>query len=338
MSHRIGLSIVTFVLAGSFGVADTVDVNNEVESSRHCRTRNCTVGEVQPFLALQNENFLHLWFEGVATDKDGSVYTQEQCTGDVYRIRPSGKWKVIATIPYGVENNYTCDYAGGLGLAVSDDGDIWVVVFSWLDQSHGVWRIHPNGRAELAVPLPPAEAALPNAITFDPEGNLYITESWGGAVWKARPGGTAELWLQGDLLAPIAPYGFGANGIVYMRGALYVANSDQGTIVKIPLRRDGSPGNPVVIANGLNGPDGVTVDAFGNLYLVTAWGAQLVRIRPRGTPEIVLDMAAAGVSYPTGVDIGKIVREMNTAYIANFIPKPGEPNLVKVNLCQRDSR
>jgi hypothetical protein len=46
-------------------------------------------------------------------------------------------------------------------------------------------------------------------------------------------------------------------------------------------------------------------------------------------------MAAAGVAYPTSVDLGKVVREMNTAYIANFIPKAGEPNLVKVNLCER---
>jgi len=32
------------------------------------------------------------------------------------------------------------------------------------------------------------------------------------------------------------------------------------------------------------------------------------------------------------------VREMNTAYIANLVPNVGEPNLMKVNLCQRDSR
>jgi sugar lactone lactonase YvrE len=114
-----------------------------------------------------------------------------------------------------------------------------------------------------------------------------------------------------------------------------VANTDQGTIVRVPLRRDGSPGEPAVIASGLNGPDGITADAFGNLYLVTAYDAELVRIRPGGTPETVLDMAAAGVSYPTSVDVGRIVREMNTAYIANFIPQPGEPNLVKVNLCER---
>ena len=145
---------------------------------------------------------------------------------------------------------------------------------------------------------------MPNAITFDSEGNLYITESWGGAIWNVRPGGTAELWLQDDLLAPVTA--FGANGIAYMHGALYVVNTDQGTVVKVPLRRDGSPGNPVVIASGLNGPDGVTADAFGDLYLAVAYGAQLVRIRPRSAPEIVLDLAAAGVSFPTSVAIASL--------------------------------
>ena len=67
--------------------------------------------------------------------------------------------------------------------------------------------------------------------------------------------------------------------------------------------------------------------------------AEWVRVLPaRGSPEIVLDMAAAGVSFPTNVEFGKRVREMNTAYIANFIPNAGEPNLVKVNLCEKASR
>jgi sugar lactone lactonase YvrE len=183
--------------------------------------------------------------------------------------------------------------------------------------------------------MSPDEAPVPNALAFDPHGNLYITESFLGTIWKAPPGGAAAPWLQSDLLLPPVGGVFGANGIAYWRGAFYVANTDNGTIVKVPRRRDGSPGDPMVIASGLNGPDGVTVDAFGNLYLVTAYGAQLVRIRPGRTPEIVLDMAAAGVSYPTSVDIGKSVRKMNTAYITNFLPQPGAPNLVKVDLCER---
>jgi sugar lactone lactonase YvrE len=337
MSNRFSLFVGALLLVAGVGAADTIDLRSAVMATRHSSAWGCTVGEVQPLLAMQHENFDRLLFEGVATARDGSVYTQEQCTGDVIRIRPNGTHKVVATIPYGVEMDRGCNPAGGLGLAVSDKGDVWLAVWSpWgVPASHGVWRIRRDGSAELAVPMSPDEAPVPNALAFDPHGNLYITESFLGTIWKAPPGGAAAPWLQSDLLLPPVGGVFGANGIAYWRGAFYVANTDNGTIVKVPRRRDGSPGDPMVIASGLNGPDGVTVDAFGNLYLVTAYGAQLVRIRPGRTPEIVLDMAAAGVSYPTSVDIGKSVRKMNTAYITNFLPQPGAPNLVKVDLCER---
>jgi sugar lactone lactonase YvrE len=335
MSTRFGFVLGALFLAAGAAAADMADVRSAGMASRHGRACSCTVGEVQPVLVVQNESFDRLLFEGIATARDGSIYTQEECTGDVYRIRPSGAWKVVATIPYGVENDRGCNLAGGLGVAVSDDGDVWVAVISWLPDSHGVWRIRRNGSAELAVPMSPDEAPVPNGLAFDPHGNLYISETFLGTIWKAAPGGMATPWIQHDLLLPPADGVLGANGIAYWRGAFYVANTDRGTVVRVPLRPDGSPGDPLVIAEGLNGPDDVTVDAFGNLYVITAYGGQLVRVRRGGTLEIVLDLVAAGVSYPTSLDFGKPVREMTTAYIPNFLPQPGEPNIVKVNLCER---
>ena len=42
---------------------------------------------------------------------------------------------------------------------------------------------------------------------------------------------------------------FGANGIAYRRGAVYVTSYGQGTIVRIPIRADGSAGSAEVVAS-----------------------------------------------------------------------------------------
>ncbi len=330
------LAVAGFASSGETPTQLATDVNFVLGMHR-----DCEVGPVVPVISVG-----FAYFESVARGRDNSFYTSEQCTGNVYRIRPNGKVEVMATIPYGVGPDPDCMLAGTLGVTVSDDGDVWVVVISWVPQSHGIWRIRHNGSAELAFPFPPDQAMIPNDLVFDPDDNLYVTESAAGAVWKCPPGGVATLWLQDSLLAPPPGGMFGANGIEYRDHTLCVGNTDQGTVLKIPVESDGLPGQPVVFASGLNGPDGLRFDAVGRLHTITAYGAQLIRFSPSGDWEAVLDLGPKGVSYPTSVAFGRFVGlpfggaggGLHTAYITNFIPLAGEPNVVKVNLCGKQKR
>lgn len=276
--------------------------------------------------------------EGVAVAKDGTIYTSDFCSGEVFRIQPDGSASTVATIPYGIDNS-KCDIASTLGIAVSDDGSIWVVVWSGVPESNGVWRIGPDGSTELALPMPPNAAAIPNDLAFDSEGALYITESKGGAIWKASPRGAAGLWLKTDLLAPPPGQDFGANGIAFREAALYVANFARGTIIRVPIETDGSPGPPVVFATiqanrpGLTGPDGLEFDALGRLYTVTANGGQMVRIQPGSDPEVVLDLAGLGITFPTGIAFAPDDGQTKTVYIADAGSSKGEADILKLSLC-----
>ncbi len=306
----------------------------------HLRGKACRVGDVRPVLSVwpaEDGDFDRFLFEGVAVAGNGVVYTQEQCTGDVYRIDRHGVASVIATIDYGTSNDYYCSQAGGLGMAIGPDGDLWVAVISWVPESHGVWRVGRDGSAELAVPMSFEDVPVPNGLTFDSRGNLYVTESLLGGIWKVEPGGEPTLWLQDDLLLPPGgPWtGFGANGIAYRHHALYVVSTDRGIILRVPIGRDGSPGEPSVFASGLVGPDGVAFDAYGQLFAVTAYGGEVVRIRRGREPEVVVDLRAAGADYPASLDFKRSPQGADTAYITNFVPLDGQPNLVKVNLCQK---
>ena len=54
---------------------------------------------------------------------------------------------------------------------------------------------------------------------------------------------------------------FGANGLGFNSAgnALFVANTGNDTIVKIPVS-GGSPGTPAVFVNSVNGADGLVLD------------------------------------------------------------------------------
>src|SRR5438034_48237 len=104
---------------------------------------------------------------------------------------------------------------------------------------------------------------LPNGLAFDSRGNLYVADSRLGAIWRIRPGGTAQMWLQDELLEGNGSIGLfiGANGIAYRHGSLFVTNTEKFDLLRIKVHPDGSPGEPAVIANFEPGaaPDGLAV-------------------------------------------------------------------------------
>ena len=190
------------------------------------------------------------------------------------QIAPDGTRSVLTTL----------DPEGGfglLGLAVDDADNVYAALGSNNPETNGVHQITPAGES---THLAGTEAiALPNAIAFDEEGNVYITDTILGAVWRVPQDGAAELWLQDALLEGTEAFEFGvplgANGIAYRQGALTVANMEKGQIVRIPVNEDGSAGTPeVLIADEmLVGADGIAFDEAGNLFAVIITAHQFRR-------------------------------------------------------------
>src|SRR5207247_7976429 len=104
-----------------------------------------------------------------------------------------------------------------------------------------------------------------NGLAFDKLGNMYVTDSIGGAVWRIPRGGSAERWIQDPLLEGTGVLGLGfpvgANGISFAGDSLIVDNTEHGTVLRIPIQPDGSGGTPKVIAAdpALFGSYGVTL-------------------------------------------------------------------------------
>ena len=142
----------------------------------------------------------------------------------------------------------------------------------------------------LPTPLPhgtPPGAGL-NDITFDSAGNVYVSDSFQGIVWKTgKDGGLASPWVDSPLLRTTGVPPFGANGLRFNQeeSAMFVANTGDDTVIEIPVTSSPSgpvPGTPFVFANSVNGADGLLIDEDDNLWVVANQADEIVVIDPTG--------------------------------------------------------
>lgn len=257
--------------------------------------------------------------EGVAVDKRGISYVSLPPTGQLRAITPDGSQRVIATLPVG-------DGFGPLGLAVDAPGDVYAAVATFDPATHGVYRVSQDGTINRLAGS--ENIAFPNALAFDKQGNLYVTDSILGAIWRISRLGNTELWLQhpilagDDSLAP--PFPVGANGIAHRNNSLLVANTELATIVEIPLLADGTPGAPVVLAQspGLEHPDGIALDVHGNIYVAVASQNAIARVSADGTELTTIATEADGLDFPSSLAFGTASGDRQTVFIVNFAVGP----------------
>lgn len=123
-----------------------------------------------------------------------------------------------------------------------------------------------------------------NGLTFDHAGNVYVSDSFQGIIWKTGPGGGAgAVWVSDPLLTTAGIPPFGANGVEFNNAqtTMFVANTGNDTIVQIPVS-NGNPGKPSVFVNSINGADGLAVDAHDNLWVAANQNDEIVVVDPTG--------------------------------------------------------
>jgi sugar lactone lactonase YvrE len=128
-----------------------------------------------------------------------------------------------------------------------------------------------------------------DGLTFDNAGNLYVTDAHQGLIWKVGPdGGPGEIWVKSLLLKPTRPPPpIGANGLAFnnKQTALFVPNTAQDTVIKIPVSPDDASGlkagEPEVFVNRAGGgPDGIIIDEKDNLWLACNQSNEIMVLEP----------------------------------------------------------
>jgi sugar lactone lactonase YvrE len=153
---------------------------------------------------------------------------------------------------------------------------------------HQVLGVDPEtGASSVFATIPGGAAAGPNALAFDAAGNVYISDSFQATIWRTPPGGgVPTAWVSDPLLGTSGVPPFGANGLAFNgnASALFVANTGNDTVVRIPLPDgpSGAHGAPEVFVHAINGADGLIIDAADNLWVAANQADEIVVLDPSG--------------------------------------------------------
>jgi sugar lactone lactonase YvrE len=237
--------------------------------------------------------------EGLAVGPDGNVYVPSfgfnangATTGnsELFVFSPKGNlvrhvviqnssphalglfFSPVMPFKRGVKSLILCDFGGGKMLQV-DPFTGESAVFMTPDTAH------------------PAPGF--NSLTFDKQGNVYISDSFQGIIWKTPPNGAGgapgQVWLQDPLFDPgtgLTPP-FGANGLEFNRAGtiLYVADTAFHQIIQVPVT-NGNPGKATVLITGINAPDGLAVDGHDNLWIAANQEDEIVVVDPNAKSNV----------------------------------------------------
>ena len=126
----------------------------------------------------------------------------------------------------------------------------------------------------------------PNAMVFDRNGNLYVSDSFQGAIFRIDNAAHCTtpcvpvLVIHHPLLATAGFPPFGANGLALSRDetTLFVANTGDDRVLKLDL----ASGELKIFAQSVNGADGLARGKGGILWVAANQGDEIVGLNRNG--------------------------------------------------------
>jgi len=238
--------------------------------------------------------------ECCAFDRDGNLWAGGEA-GQLYRIDPTGKVETIANL-----GGFCC------GIALSpEDRELFVCV-----SGVGVVRVSKNGEHRVfATHAGDHKIVAPNYLLFDRRGRLYVTDSgnWmkhNGFVLRFTPDG------RGEILA--GPLGY-TNGLALAvdEQHLFLVESDSDSILRFEVGADRLRQPERYAEHVGRFPDGLALDAIGNLYVCCYASDEIWRVDANGQKSLLAhDRWGIRLGRPTNLAFGGM--HFNEIYVANL--------------------
>ncbi len=211
--------------------------------------------------------------EGVAYDSTANVYYVSSARlGTVGKVSPQGVYSTLyqdntLKSTYGIKVNgnkvLVCAGDANYSKFTSPETRTKMARLLAIDSQSGKKLMD----VDLSQLIPGKH--FPNDIAIDPQGNMYITDSFAHAIYKVAPDGKASVFAKDERFETM---GVGLNGIVYHPdGFLLASNSNTGQFYKVDIK---NPTNVQKVKSDqyFLGADGLLLDDNMHLTVVVNGG------------------------------------------------------------------
>src|ERR1700736_2160191 len=230
------------------------------------------------------------FIEGPAFDADGNLYIVDIPFGRIFRIAPDGQWSQVV------------EYDGWPnGLKIRSDGRIFVA-----DYRHGIMELDvKEGRMLPVLKSRNSESFKGcNNLHLASNGDIYFTDQ--GQTGLHDPTGRVFRLSPAGRLDCLIDTGVSPNGLVLdpTETVLFVAMTRDNAVWRAPFMKDGSVSKVGRFCStfGASGPDGLTMDHAGRLFVGHAPLGHWFGFRPNG--EVIARIESCAGQSCTNVAIG----------------------------------
>jgi sugar lactone lactonase YvrE len=262
---------------------------------------------------------------GVAVDAAGNVYVGEEMNDRIRKITPAG---VVSTLAGSGTRGFVdgpgavAQFSSPEGVAVDRSGNVYVAD----ENNHRIRKITPAGVVSTLAgdgtlafangTGAAARFASPQRVAVDAAGNVYVIDGALPRVRKVTPAGVVTT-LAGDGTAGLSISGGPSatarfndlRGLaVDAAGNVYVADAGNhrirkiapaGTVSTLAGLSKGHADGPVKVLP-FNDPEGVAVDAAGNLYVADSGSQRIQKVSPGGVITTLAGDGTAGFADGPG--------------------------------------
>jgi gluconolactonase len=235
------------------------------------------------------------FIEGPSFDADGNLYVVDIPFGRIFKIAPDRKWSLVV------------EYDGWPnGLKIAADGRILVA-----DYRRGIMELDARaGRMHQVLASRNSESFRGcNDLHIAANGDVYFTDQ--GQTGLHDPTGRVYRLRSSGQLDCLIHTGISPNGLVLdsHEAVLFVAMTRDNSVWRAPFMKDGSVSKVGRFCSlfGPSGPDGMTMDSAGRLFVAHASLGHVFVFAPNG--ECIARIKSCAGSSCTNVAIGGAKRD-----------------------------